>query len=173
MSAAAASVEECDQSARSATTQELVAQLQDRNPVARMSARAELVARCDDGAIALLIRALHNGNDRTRWEAAKTLGEIGDSAAAPALVAAMEDEAADVRWVAAEALANLGQDGLATLLGALIRRAGSTTFRQAAHHSIVRMAEEKALLTPVRRALEQSLSAVAAPVAAYTALMAL
>ncbi|MCA9259226.1 MAG: HEAT repeat domain-containing protein [Planctomycetales bacterium] len=152
---------------------ELVELLRDREPAVRMKARKHLAHRKDPESVPALVRALADSKTHTRWEAAKTLGEICHPESALALTEAMNDEQADVRWVAAEAVAKLGRDGAMALLEALIRNAKSDAFREAAHHSIVRMAEHGETLAPVRHALERHLPAVEAPSAAFAALNAL
>jgi hypothetical protein len=99
----------------------------------RVKARHSLVAK-GKAAVPSLIEALKNKKYLTRWEAAKSLGEIGDPEAAPALVKALEDEEFDVRWLAAEGLIKMNINALKPLLKALEYRGDSALLREGAHH---------------------------------------
>ncbi len=144
--------------------------------LARQRARESLV---DIGkpAVAPLMKALESpeSNFHLRWEAAKALSELEDPAAAPVLIKTLEDDNFSVRWLAAEGLIALGRDGLAPLLEALVKRSGSASLREGAHH-VLRMLDGGDLhyqLAPVLSALEDIEPILEVPVAAHAALDAL
>ena len=100
---------------------------------------------------------------------------IADPIAAHSLLHALDDRDQDVRWVAAEGLVALGQTGLLTVLSGLTRRAQSPAFCRSAHHVLhdLRQKDHADVINRVLEALESPDPEVAAPVAAYDALVAL
>jgi hypothetical protein len=85
----------------------------------------------------------------------------------------MDDRNSDVRWLAAEGVAALGPDGLPALLAALLERARSSLFCEAAHHvchTLVKRKKFGPILRPILVALKNSEPEVAVPSAAYAAL---
>ena len=156
-------------------TPELVTSLANRDPALRTEARKALVA---SGRLTVpsLIQLLSHGKPHVRWEAAKAWVAFADPLSAFALVNALDDRDGDVRWLAAEGLAALDRDGLQPLLTALFERAQSCRFCDGAHHVRATLAKRKKLgpiLRPLLAALKQAESAVAAPPAAYAALLRL
>jgi HEAT repeat protein len=120
-----------------------------------------------------LLAALDDRRQHVRWEAAKTLVEVADPAAAEALVQAVGDEDSDVRWVAGEALIALKTAAVRPLLNGLIKSQDSEGLYKAAHHVFHDLSQHGdlgATLKPVLKALGQSESEVAVPVAAQSAL---
>jgi len=157
---------------RAARIPSLVADLASPHPAVRTKSRKALVA-IGKPAVPPLIRLLMHRKPHVRWEAAKALCCIADPLAAAALVNALDDRDGDVRWLAAEGLAALGRDGLQPLLAALLQRAQSCSFCEAAHHGCHTLLKRKRLgpiLRPVLAALKESEPGVAAPPAAYAAL---
>lgn len=133
----------------------LVADLASHNDAARVKARHSLVAM-GRAAVPILIEALKNKNNLTRWEAAKALGEIGDPGTAPALVEALEDEDFDIRWLAAEGLIKMNINALKPLLQALENWGDSFLLQEGAHHVFHDLAKGalRKFLAPVLAALE-------------------
>jgi hypothetical protein len=157
---------------REARISSLVADLATPNPAVRTKARKALVA-LGKPAVPSLIQLLSHRKPHVRWEAAKALGGIADPLAAPALVNALDDRDGDVRWLAAVGVAALGRDGLQPLLAALLQRAQSCSFCEAAHHVCHTLLKRKRLgpiLRPLLAAMKESEPEVAVPPAAYTAL---
>jgi 6-phosphogluconolactonase len=154
-------------------TRDLIEQLAGTDAVTRERSRNQLVQRKTPDVIRALLQAVIDPRTHVRWEAAKALQAIADPVAASALMHAMEDENADVRWVAAEGLIALKEVGLRTVLSGLITRAGSIEFRESAHHVLHESNGFAGVVAPVMKALGQSEPEVAAPVAAYQALVAL
>jgi HEAT repeat protein len=162
-----------DRGARKVDTsiEPLLAQLASRDGIQRRKARERLV---DIGkpAIPHLMSVLQSPLERSRWEAAKALGEMREPAAAPALVQALEDEESAIRWLAATGLIRMGRACLGPLLEALEGRSNSVWVREGAHrvlHFLIRdgVADEA---IPVLEALEDIEPAVEVPIAAYHAL---
>lgn len=156
-----------------AETSKLVGQLAEPDAVVREKARKQLVELGSPDVTPALLQAVIDPRTHVRWEAAKTLQAIADPVAASSLMHALEDEDADVRWVAAEGLIALKKVGLRTVLSGLITRAGSIEFRRSAHHVLHESKAFAGIVAPVLKALGQSEPAVAAPLAAYDALVAL
>jgi HEAT repeat protein len=151
---------------------ELVSALANPDPAVRTRARKALVA-LGKPAVPSLIQLLSHRKPHVRWEAAKALGGIADPIAAPALVNALDDRDGDVRWLAAVGVAALGRDGLQPLLAALLQRAQSSSFCEAAHHVCHALLKRKRLgpiLRPLLAAMKESEPEVAVPPAAYAAL---
>ena len=150
----------------------LIDELTGHDPVVREKAREALMA-IGKPAVPPLIQLLAHSRPHVRWEAAKALCGIADPIAATALVNALDDVDSDVRWVAAEGLVALGREGLQPLLAALLERAQSSWFRQAAHHVCHTLAAKRKLgpiLRPLLAAFGRYEPQVAVPLAAYTAL---
>jgi hypothetical protein len=154
---------------------ELIEQLAEESPVARQSARDELVQLNGHDATRALVAELVDPRAHVRWEAAKALAAIADPIAAHGLTRALDDEDRDVRWVAAEGLIVLGKTGLMTVLSGLTKRAQSTAFCRSAHHVLREMRSRgyADVVAPVLGALEGPEPGVGAPPAAYGALVAL
>jgi HEAT repeat protein len=150
----------------------LVADLASPAPTVRTKARKALVT-IGRLAVPSLIPLLAHRKPHVRWETAKALCGIADPLAALALVNAMDDRDSDVRWLAAEGVAALGRDGLPPLLAALLERARSSWFCEAAHHvchTLVKKKKFGPILRPVLAALKKSEPEVGVPPAAYAAL---
>lgn len=111
----------------------LVAVIPSGNGLLRQAARRALVS-IGEPALPALAKALHDGDENARWEAAKALGEMAEPAAAEDLVEALEDEAFSVRWLAAEGLIALEYDSLEPLLQALEKKPDSVWLRESTHH---------------------------------------
>lgn len=155
-------------SASSATINQLIEQLGDRDGIRRQDAREKLV-EIGSPAVPYLIKVLRSPNERVRWEAAKALGEIRDPWAAPALVQTLEDDEAAIRWLAATGLISLGRPSLRPLLEALEKHSDSMWMREGTHrilHALVREGIAEDAL-PVLEALEDIEPAVEVPIAAY------
>ena len=160
---------------REAHIPSLVADLASPDPAVRRKARDALVV-IGKPVVPSVIRLLSHRKPHVRWEAAKALGGIGDPIAASALVNALDDRNGDVRWLAAQGLAALGREGLQPLLAALLQRAQSCWFCEGAHHVCHTLVKRKKLgpiLRPLLAALKESEPEVAAPPAAYAALVRL
>jgi HEAT repeat protein len=149
----------------------LVAQLARKDGLEREAARERLVT-IGEAAIAPLIRALKDGREMVRWEAAKALGEIHDAAAARALVESLEDRVFDIRWLAAEGLIAIGHKSLPPLLRALEQRSDSKALQNGAHHVAHALAKDdlKEVLRPLLVALEDVEPSVEVPFAALAVL---
>jgi len=157
---------------RAARIPSLGADLASSDPTVRTKARKALVA-IGKPSVPSLIRLLSHRKPHVRWEAAKALCGIADPIAASALVDALDDRDGDVRWLAAEGLAALGRDGLQPLLAALLQRAQSCSFCEAAHHVCHTLLKRKRLgpiLRPLLAAMKESEPEVSVPPAAYAAL---
>jgi HEAT repeat protein len=152
---------------------QLVAQLADAEAPVRMESREQLVHLRSHEVTLELVRAIIDPRTHVRWEAAKALLAIADPVSAPALMHALEDENEDVRWVAAEGLISLGKVGLLTVLSGLTKRAGSVAFCRSAHHVLCESKTDEQVIAPVRTALEDLDGALAAPLAAFQALITL
>lgn len=127
------------------------------------AARQQLVDM-GDAAVPQLVGALSDESTQVRWEAAKTLTEVRSPAAAPALATALRDEDGGVRWLAADALAALGRGGLMATLDALIAYSQSPVVREAIHHVLSTVANDKQLaplVNPVLAGLDGQVPAVA------------
>ena len=157
---------------RAARILSLTVDLASPNPTVRTKARKALVA-IGELAVPSLIGLLSHPKPHVRREAVKALGGIADPIAAPALVNALDDRDGDVRWLAAVGVAALGRDGLQPLLAALLQRAQSCSFCEAAHHVCHVLLKRKRLspiLRPLLAAMKESEPEVAVPPAAYAAL---
>ncbi len=151
----------------------LIDRLADKEPAVRETSRNKLIELGGPEVTRALVMTLIHPRPRVRWEAAKALQAIADPAAAPALMHAMDDEENDVRWVAAEGLIALDDVGLRMTLSGLMKRAASIEFCKSAHHVLHEIKQPASIISPVLRALEESEPAVAAPPAAYQALLLL
>ncbi len=160
-----------EQSGASAQVGPLVGRLADADAAVREEARKQLVKLGGPEVTAALVLALHAPEAHVRWEAAKAFQALADPLAASALMHALDDNDADVRWVAGEALVALKEVGLVTVLSGLIKRAGSTAYCKSAHHVLHEMKDYQSLVKPVLESLGHFEPAVAAPVAAYQALV--
>jgi HEAT repeat protein len=149
----------------------LIFALSNHDDVARVKARHFLVTM-GKAAVPSLTEAMKSKKDLTRWEAAKTLGEIGDPQSAPVLVKALEDEEFDVRWLAAIGLIGMNIRGLKPLLHALMEQGDSIWVREGAHHVMHDLAkgELRKYLAPVLVALENTDTAAEVHTAALHAL---
>jgi HEAT repeat protein len=129
--------------------------LSSQNDAERLKARRSLVA-LGKVALPLLIEALQNKHDLTRWEAVKALTEIGDPESAPALIKTLSDEEFDIRWLAAVGLIGMNIKALKPLLQALTDQKDSHLMREGAHHVIHDLAkgELRRYLVPVLAALD-------------------
>lgn len=159
------------QSAHRPTIESLIAALGSPDGLTRMDARIRLAER---GPMAVdgLIRSLRHPQERVRWEAAKALATIADPEAASALADALSDPEGDVRWLAAEGLINIGRVSIEPVLELLTQKAGSTEFREAAHHVLHTHFNGVTddLLVPVLEALDGPSPQTAVPIAAYRVL---
>lgn len=98
----------------------------------RERSRKELAERGPD-VIPDLAPFVRSPNERERWEAAKTLGQIRDPRAARLLAEAMDDDRFDVHWIATEGLIHLGDRSVGPVLHQLVERAHSVRIREGAH----------------------------------------
>ncbi|MCA9200909.1 MAG: HEAT repeat domain-containing protein, partial [Planctomycetales bacterium] len=151
----------------------LIAKLASDDAAMRQESRNELVQLGGADVTRSLVLTLLDPQPHVRWEAAKALQTIADPVAAPALVLALDDDNDDVRWVAVDALVVLGDVGVLAVLNGLIKRAGSIAFCKSAHHVLHEAKSAATVVAPVLQALDQAEPAVAAPPAAYIALVEL
>ena len=138
------------------SVKQLVAELDSKNGVTRMKARASLVS-VGSAAVAALCSALDSPKQHVRWEAAKALTSIADPAALDPLVAALGDEDADVRWVVSEALIALRGKAVTPLLSVLAKMELPDHAYSAVHHVLKDLAQEAdaaPLVKPVVDAFE-------------------
>ncbi|MBS0202547.1 MAG: HEAT repeat domain-containing protein [Planctomycetes bacterium] len=154
-------------------TRQLIAQLAHDQAAVRMKARDQLVHQGGQQVTRELVQAMIDPRAHVRWEAAKALQAIADPVSASALMNALEDEDQDVRWVAAEALVSLGKVGVLTVLSGLTNRAGSLEFCRSAHHVLRKSQTDAEVVARVQAALELLDCAIAAPPAAFNALVVL
>jgi HEAT repeat protein len=157
-------------------TKRLIEELESTDPVQREAARHSLVRSATPEVTVALVSELLDPRQHVRWEAAKALAGLRDPVSAPALLEALDDNDEDVRWVAAEGLIALGRTGLLAVLHGLTKHARSMGFRKSAHHvlhELQKQGESPGVIAPVLAEVEQPQSAVAAPPAAFHALMAL
>ena len=154
---------------------QLIMELGSEEPTARQAARDSLVSQADPDVTRMLVAELVDPHQHVRWEVAKALTAIADPVAAHGLLHALEDEDQDVRWVAAEGLIALRETGLLTVLSGLTRRARSSEFCRCAHHVLhdLKQLFHADVIDPVLEALDANEPEVAAPVAAYRALVTL
>ena len=133
-----------------------------RDDVSRQDARQELV-EIGAPAVPFLLPAMESSDDRLRWEAAKTLGQIGDARAVPALIKALEDRRGDIRWLAARGLIAIGRPSVRPLIETLHDNSDSALLRQGAGHVLKALAAGslEEVLAPVIASLGGSGSAVA------------
>lgn len=153
------------------TVSALVNDLGSQDGMVRVRARGALVT-IGARAVSPLVAALGGKDAWQRWEAAKALCQIADPAAIKALISALEDDMFDVRWVAAEGLISIGYPALGPLLHELRKHPDALWLREGAHrifHGLYRE-ENKAVLSPVFKALEGPEPALEVPFAARTAL---
>ena len=154
---------------------ERIADLRSKDGTVRLNSRKALVA-LGPTAVPALVELLRDVHRWTRWEAAKTLGEIHAAGSAEALVTALEDPVFDIRWLAAEGLVGLGRTGLIALLKALTAKGTSSIWlRDGAHHVLSRLPrrEQTPETLEVRHALELPWTSIEVPRAARLALAAL
>lgn len=153
----------------------LIAQLAHHDPAARQTAREKLVQIGGHAVTRALVAEFIDPLPHVRWEAAKALASIADPVAAHGLMHALDDDDDDVRWVAGEGLIALHEVGLTTVLSGLTKRARSLAFCRGAHHVLRELRAEgnAAIINPVLDALDSPDPEIAAPVAAYQALLTL
>lgn len=125
---------------------DLVAALHDDDAGSRQQARQTLV-KLGRLATPALAHALRDGDETTRWEAAKALSETADPEAIPELIYALQDEDGSVRWLAAEALESIGKPALIPLLDRLIMHSESVWLREGVHYVLNRLGKEEPLRT--------------------------
>jgi len=139
--------------------QDLIAQLSDRDGMARERARHDLVL-AGSPAVPLLLELLAKGDKGQRWEAAEALAVIADARSIPALVGLLRDHEWDLRWVAAIGLVKIGPQCLDAVLRELVEAPDSTDLRQSVHHILHELVRTrpnfKEGLTPVMEALGES-----------------
>ena len=99
----------------------LISGLSDKDGIKRRRIRREL-EKMGPEVTPYLVEALLKGDDRTRWEAAKTFIYLRDPKSADALADALMDESFEVQWLAAEALIELGPAAVKPLLLKLYQR---------------------------------------------------
>ncbi len=156
-----------------ASIEQLVAQLDNNDGVARGAARDKLVKLGGHDVTRALIFELNDPRRNVRWEAAKALIAIADPVAAPALVLHLGDEDHDIRWLAAEGLGRLGDAGLLATLNATIRNSSDSDFCDAAHHAFKEFAKHEIhaeAIEPVIKACGSSVPGTKLPVAALEAI---
>jgi hypothetical protein len=138
-----------------------------------MAARLQLV-EIGAEAVAPLAELLDSPSKRTRWEAAKTLGDIGVLEAAPALLGVIDDESSEVRWLAAGGLIAAGPEVIPLVLRAAVGRAGSRDACAALARVFRGLSRDGehivGLLAPVIEALDSLEAADRVPLAAGEAL---
>ncbi len=134
----------------------LIAQLASGEGSERETARETLVALGQPGVGPLLRVLAEHPRHSLRWEVVKALAEIGDPASASVLVSLLQDRDFDIRWLAAEGLIRVGPAAWPPLLQALIEHPGSIWLREGAHHVLgaAREPDSRALLAPVKQAIE-------------------
>jgi len=157
------------------TITDLIGGLSNKDPVVRARSREKLVDIGGHEVTRALVHELIDPRQQVRWEAAKALTAIADPVSAPALMHALDDDDANVRWVAGEGLIALREIGLMTVLSGLTTQADSLEFCKSAHHVLHDLKPKSHVETvkPVLQALEASEPLVAAPLAAYKALVAI
>jgi HEAT repeat protein len=160
--------------ADAATVRALIVDLGSKDGLVRIRARRALVT-IGKKSVAPLEEALTSKREWTRWEAAKTLGQIGDARATKALINALEDEMFDVRWLAAEGLIAIGRPTLVPLLRKLTEEPDSLWLREGAHHVLhgINMGNQEEILLPVRNALEDIEAPLVVPFTVKVALTSL
>lgn len=153
------------------TIDSFIKRLQSDDGIERVKAREALVAQ-GKVAVPLLIEAMKNKHDWTRWEAVKTLADIGDSTATQALIDALGDHEFAIRWLAAEGLIRIGSSSIEPLLKALIDNPRSSWLKEGAHYVFHDLREPKLrpLLKAVISAIEDVDSNLKVPIAAKSAL---
>ena len=154
----------------------LIAELDNRNGLARQQARIALV-RIGEPAVDALITVLNRRKGYTHWEAAKALSQIGSPKATQTLIHALKDDEFSIRWLAAEGLIAVGQDGVVPLLETLRDQPESVRLREGAHHILHDLVSRGALeeqlceqLRLVLKALNDIEPVVAVPQAVLKAL---
>jgi HEAT repeat protein len=137
----------------------------------RLVARRSL-AYIGNAAVPDLTQALKSQANLARWEAAKALSQIGDASATQALITAITDKVFDVRWLAAEGLISIGRPALVPLLKEVIKNPESIWLREAAHHILHELNNERvsAVINPILRALQDSDATLQTPLLAQRAL---
>ncbi len=155
-----------------ASVESLIATLGHADDATRWKSRQSLVAM-GQSAVPHLTCALKDTNARVRWEVAQALKAIADPSAIPDLVNALEDNNNDVRWTAVDALVAFKERTLIPLLRGLEQHAGSSLFRDSAHHVLKNLPlsqELRIIVTPVLDALSGAAPALEVPFVARTAL---
>ncbi len=153
------------------TIDSIIKRLQSDDGIEAVKAGEALVVQ-GKVAVPLLIEAMKNRHDWTRWEAVKTLADIRDSTATQALIDALEDREFAIRWLAAEGLIHIGSSSIEPLLRALINRPRSSWLKEGAHYVLhdLREPELRPLLKTVISAIEDVDSNLKVPVAAKSVL---
>ena len=113
----------------------LLSSLGSKNGAVRETARHAL-AKIGSPAVKYIADVVESNDDKLRWEAIKTLGEIVEPITIPFLIDALEDENSSIRWLAAEGLIRLGPIVSRPLLTELIERSDSVFFLHGTHHVI-------------------------------------
>ncbi|MBW2040104.1 MAG: HEAT repeat domain-containing protein [Deltaproteobacteria bacterium] len=157
--------------------EELIRDLQDKNPLVRWTSAEELGRLKDVRAVEPLIAALRDKDEGVRREAAKALGQIGDPRAVEPLGEMLEDKDEFVRMNALWALEKIRSDQAVELIistlkndNPLVRMNASASLGRIGdkkaigpleevagtdHISYVRFAAQQALLQIRREAMEQ------------------
>jgi HEAT repeat protein len=135
------------------------------------SARMKLVS-IGKPAVPALINTLKMEKGQARWEAAKALGQIADSSSLKAFLDSLEDQDFEIRYLASEGLIAIGQPALKPILEGLIKKSGSSWYRNGAHHFLHFIAGKGFFiqLKPVLLALDNSESDFDVALAAEKAL---
>ena len=121
----------------SATIDTLIADLTNKDGIARQKARAALVQIGPPALAALAEVFATKRSGYAHWEAAKAISAIGGPDAAALLAQALLAETEfSVRWIAAEGLVAIGSSALAHIAKALTQEESAHVFYDGAHHVI-------------------------------------
>jgi len=124
--------------------QELIRDLQDKQPLVRWTAAEHLGRSHDARAVGPLIEALQDEDGGVRREVTKALGEIGDSRAVKPLAKMLDDREEFVRVHALGALEKIGGDEAVNLIIAALKNANPLV-RMNAAASLGRIGNTKAV----------------------------
>lgn len=143
---------------RGKSVEQLISDLGDNDGMVRQRARYSLT-KIGKPASDALIRAFHEKNNPTHYEAAKTLGQIGSIKAIATFIQALEDEDFSVRWVAAEGLIAIGKLSIRPLLKALELHPESNWLRDGVHHVLHDLVSRKFIDEQTKKILSPVLEA--------------
>lgn len=160
-----------DKQIKTTEIKSLISDLDSKDSITRIKARAKLVSYGHQ-SVKPLLKALSSKNQWVRWEAAKALRQIHDPSSVNGLISALRDEMFDVRWLAAESLISIGRKSLIPLLKAIIKYPESVWIMEGAHHVLHDMekGDLEQILHPVLKALENTNEAIEVPLVAESVL---